>query len=152
MSNQAKFTPKQRIHVVDYGQGTVLSYVGYKTPLTTVRVQFDSGDVKDFNENRLAAKLFAAPSFTSKTSIYPINEKTMPYDRFEVEPVCRVDTETWEVCGIKQAEMFSVYGHIANTGTIEDGCFQCVADCESMEAANQLHALLTHVITKCQPV
>jgi hypothetical protein len=57
MKKTAKFTNQQRVHVLEHGQGTVIGYVGNSTPLVHVRVQFDSGDCRDFHENKLVQKL-----------------------------------------------------------------------------------------------
>ena len=43
------------LNVIDYGRGTCIGWVGY--PPDRIRIQFDSGDVRDFHPKKLAKKL-----------------------------------------------------------------------------------------------
>jgi len=50
------FKHGQIIHVLECGKGTIIGFVGYPSP-SSVRVQFDNGNVRDFHPIKLAAKL-----------------------------------------------------------------------------------------------
>lgn len=49
----AKFQNRQLIYVEGKGYGKVTGYVGYSSPLTTVRVQFNSGEIIDYDQDKL---------------------------------------------------------------------------------------------------
>jgi len=56
MTTQTKTQPTfkngQEILVRNYGKGTIIGRVGYYLPLD-IRIEFESGDVRDFNEKKL---------------------------------------------------------------------------------------------------
>jgi hypothetical protein len=48
------FTNNERVHVLGYGQGNC---IGYVDNARLIRVQFDSGNVRDFHPNKLRERL-----------------------------------------------------------------------------------------------
>lgn len=65
-----------------------------------------------------------------------IMETETPFDAIEVHPVAQVEPGVFEVCDEQQADMWSVYLHFPGAG------LECIADCESRKAAEDLQTML----------
>jgi len=77
-------------------------------------------------------------SLPHKIDFYEATRVDQPIDGFEVSPVRKEDGD-WTVCEESEAEMWSVYAHFVEGGV------DCLADCETKEAALQLENILIAV-------